>query len=84
MYEKYYLHLEDKNVFYEGKDPKKSIPFYTSFTEQRKGIDKLSALYSVKAPFELMHADIRLFFKSAVDPKYCLLVVNVFAFKTYT
>ena len=34
--------------------------------EQWKGIDRLSALYSIKAPFELLHADIadiRFFFK---------------------
>ena len=28
-------------------------------------------------------ADIRFFFKLAVDPKYCLLAVDLFSFKTY-
>ena len=32
------------------------IPFYTPFVEQRKDIDQSSALYSIKAPFELVHA----------------------------
>ena len=58
VFYKYFLDLEDKNVLYKSEDPKKSIPFYTPFAEQRKDIDRLSALYSVKAPFGLMHADI--------------------------
>ena len=84
---KYYLDLEDNNVLYESKGPKKSVPFYTPFVEQRKDIDRSSALYSIKAPFELMHADIadiRFFSKSAVDQKYCLLAVDLFTSKTYT
>ena len=62
------------------------IPVYTPFVEQRKDIDWSSALYSVKAPFELLHADvadIRSFFRSALDPTYCLLVVDLFTSKTY-
>ena len=53
---KYYLDLEDKNVLNESKKPKAKIPFYTPFAKQRKDIDRLSALYSIKAPFELVHA----------------------------
>ena len=37
-------------------------------------------------PFELVHADIadnRFFSKSAVDPKYCLLAVDLFTSKVY-
>ena len=81
---KYYLDLEDKNALYESKNPKTKIPFY--IVEQRKDIDPSSALKSIKAPFELVHADvtdIRFFSKSAVDPKYCLLAVDLFASKTY-
>ena len=52
---KYYLDLEDKNVLHKTKDPKRSIPFYTPFVEHRKDIDRSSALYSIKTPFELMH-----------------------------
>ena len=47
---------------YESDTPKKPIPFYTPFVELTKDIDKASALYSIKAPFELLHvgtADIR-------------------------
>ena len=82
---KYYLDLEDKNVLYKRKDPKKSIRFYTLFVEQKKNIDRLSALYSIEASFKLMHADkadIQFFSKSAVDPKYCLLAVDLFTSKT--
>ena len=64
-----------------------SIPFYTLFVEQRKDIDRSSALYSIKASFELMHADIadiRVFSKSAVHPKYCLLAVDLFTSKKYS
>ena len=43
-------------------------------------------LYSVSRPFEALHADIadlRFLAKSAVDPKYCLLIVDLFISKTY-
>ena len=49
-------------------------------------LDISSALYSIKAPFKLVHADvadIRFFPKSAVDPKYCLLAGDFFTSKTY-
>ena len=45
-----------------------------------------SALYNISKPFELLHADIaNLTFlaKSAVDPKYCLLIVDLFNSKIY-
>ena len=73
-------------MLYESENTKAKIPFYTHFVEQRKDIDRSSALYSIKAPFELVHADvadIRFFSKSAVDPKYCLLAVDLFTSKTY-
>ena len=86
VFYKCYLDLEDKNVLYKSEKPKAKIPFYTPFVEQRKDIDRSSALYSIKASFELVHADvadIRFFSKSAVDPKYCLLAVDLFTSKTY-
>ena len=70
---------------YENDEGTKTrIPFYTPSVEQRKDIDRSSALYSVKAPFELVHADIaniRFFSKSVVDPKYCLLAMDLFTSK---
>ena len=86
-FHKFYLDLKDKNVLYQSKDPKKSIPTYTPFVEQKKDIDKSATLYSIKATFELVHADIadtRFIFKSAVDPKYCLLAADLFTSKMYT
>ena len=55
------------------------------FVNKRSNID-LSTLYSISKPFELLHADIadlRLLAKSTVDPKYCLLVVDLFTSKIY-
>lgn len=48
---KHYSDLDNENVLYESDNPKKSIPFYTLFVEQKKDIDRSSALYSIKAPF---------------------------------
>ena len=45
-----------------------------------------STLHSIRKPFELLHADIadtRFFAKSAVDPKYFLLLVDLFTSKVY-
>ena len=58
VFYKYYLDLEDKNALYESEKPKTKIPFYTPSVEQRKDIDRSSALYSMKGPFELVHADV--------------------------
>ena len=56
VFYRYYLDLDDKNALYENENTKTRIPFYTPFVEQKKDIDRLSALYSIKAPFELVHA----------------------------
>ena len=70
---------------YENDEGTKTrIPFYTPFVEQRKDIDHSPALYSINMPFELVHADIadiRFFSTSTVDPKYCLLAVDLFTSK---
>ena len=74
-------------MYYTKVYSKKSIPSYTPLVEQRKDIDSSSALYSIKAPFELMHVDItdiRFFSKLVVDPKYCLLAVDLFISKSNT
>ena len=65
----------------------KKIPFRPLFIEQKKDIDRLSTLYSIKKPFELIHADIaniKSLFKSTVDPHYCLLCADLFSSKIYT
>ena len=74
-----YKDLQDKDVIYDGG--KARFPFYTPFVEQKKDIDRSSALYSINAPLQFFHADvadIRFFSKSAVDPKYALLCGHLF------
>ena len=76
------LENENENVIKENLE----IPFYTPFVEQRKDIDRSSALYSVNAPLQFFHADLaylQFFAKSAVDPKYALLCVDLFTSKVY-
>ena len=82
IFYEFYLELENKNILYKNDEGTKArISFYVPFVEQRKDIDRSSALYSIKAPFELVHADIAdicFFSKSAVDLKYSLLAVDLF------
>ena len=63
-----------------------SVPLTTPFFPQKKNVER-STLYSFKAPFEALQADItdiRFLAKSAVDPCYCLLVADLFTNMTYT
>ena len=76
-----YNQLEDKNFYQKNNN----LPILTPFVNKRSNIDH-SALYSISKPFELLHADIadlRFLAKSAVDPKYCLLIVDLFTSKIY-
>ena len=76
LYEK----LEGKNCHNE-----ETVPLVTPFVERKSIVDQ-SPLYSISKPFELLHADIadlRFLAKSAVDPKYCLHVVDLFTSKVY-
>ena len=62
------------------------IPTHVPFVEKKSDVDR-STMYSFSGPFELLHADIahiRFFAKSAADPLYCLLVVDLFTQKVYT
>ena len=75
-----YNELEDKN-FYQNNN----LPLVTPFVSKRSNIDH-STLYSIGKPFELLHADIndlRFLANSTVDPKYCLLIVDLFTSKIY-
>ena len=57
----------------------------TPFVDKRTNIDR-STLYSFSKLFEALQADIadlRFLAKSAVDPEYCLLIVDLFTSKTY-
>ena len=69
--------MEDENeLSFDEKKQKTTSTTYMLFAEQRKDIVRLSTLYSFKAPFELLLADIadvRFLAKAAVNSKYCLL-----------
>ena len=76
-----YNSIENVNL-----DEKKEIPTFVPFVEKKKDIDN-STLYSFNGPFQLLHADIadiHFFSKSAADPHYCLLFVDLFTQKIYT
>ena len=73
-----YNQLEERN-FYQNNN----LLLVTLFVNKISNIDH-STLYSVSNSFELLHADIADLIslaKSAVDPKYCLLKVDLFSSK---
>ena len=79
---KLYNKVENVNI----KEEKEIIPTFLPFIEKKRDIDS-STLYSFNGPFQLLHADIadiRFFSKSAADPHYYLLFVDLFMQKTYT
>ena len=73
--------LKEKNFYH-----KRNILFVvTPFISSKSNVNH-STLYKIGKPFELLHADIadtRFLAKSAVDPKYCLLLVDLFTSKVY-
>ena len=78
-----YNQLEKKKL----KNPIKilSLPITTRFYDFKSNVHH-STLYSIGKPFELLHADIsdtRFLARSVVDPKYCLLLVDLFPSKVY-
>ena len=76
--------IEDRNIIYE--DDENRIPFYTPFVEQKKDIDRSSSLYTINGPLQFFHADVaflKFFAKSAVDPKYALLCIDLLTSKIY-
>ena len=78
-----FRNIENKNVIYEKNE--KRVPFYTPYIPQKKNIDR-STLYSLNGPLQLFHADIaylKFLAKSAVDPKYALICVDLFTSKIY-
>ena len=76
-----YNQLEDKNFYQKNNN----LPLVTPFVNKRRNIDH-STLYSICKPFELLHADtadLRFLAKSAADPKYPLLIVDLFTSEIY-
>ena len=83
---KIYIRLEDQEIMYDDNEEKERILFYTPFVEQKQDINRSSMLYSINGPMQFFHADvvnICFFSKSAVDPKYALLCVDLFTSKVY-
>ena len=81
VFKEFYEKLQNKDILKESDQ----IPLTTPFFEQKKDVDR-STLFSIQGPFELCHADIadlRFLTKSAVDPKYALLIVDLFTSKVY-
>ena len=77
-----YNNLDDVNI----QKKEVIIPTHVPFVEKKSDVHR-STLYSFSKPFELLHADIayiRFFAKSAADPLYCLLFVDLFTQKIYT
>ena len=61
------------------------MPIVTPFSDIKSNVDH-STLFSIGKPFDLFHADIadtRFLAKSVVDPKNCLLLVDLFTSKIY-
>ena len=78
--------LEDKKAdFNNNKNEVYSVPIKAEYVKKSDDIDR-STLYSIHAPFDLLHAgvgDLCFLGKSAADPKYCLLLVDLFTSKVY-
>ena len=86
VFYKNYIRLEDLEIIYDEDNEKERIPFYTPFVEQKQDINRSSTLFSINGPMQVFHADIAnfgSFSKSAVDPKYALLCVDLFSLKVY-
>ena len=78
--------LEDKKTdFNNNKNDVYSVPIKAEYVLKSNDIGR-STLYSIHAPFDLLHADVgdlRFLDKSAANPKYCLLLVDLFTSKVY-
>ena len=77
-----FVKLFDRNENFL-EDEKSTIPKKTMFVEKKDDIDR-STLYSFDSPFQFLHADVgnlEFLGKSATNPKYCLLFINLFTSK---
>ena len=78
--------IEDKDIIYDFDTDKPKLPFYTPFLEQKKDIDRSSSPYTINGPMRFFHADLaylQFFAKSAVNPKYALVCIDLFSSKIY-
>ena len=82
IFVKIYNEIGNKKISIINEKP----PLNTPFVEKCKNVNRLT-LYSFSGPFEVLQADIadiRFLGKSAADPKYCLLFVDLFTSTIYT
>ena len=82
--DKRFVNLFNKNTE-DFVEKKAFVPIKATFVEKKDDIDR-STLYSFNAPFQLLHADVGnldLLGRSAADPRYCLLFVDLFTSKVY-
>ena len=83
---KIFNHIEDKDIIYDFDTDKPKLPFYTPFVGQKKDISRSSSLYTINDSIQFFHADrayLQFLAKSAVDPKYALVCVDLFSSKIY-
>ena len=78
--------LEDKKTdFNNNKNDVYSVSIKAEYVQKSDDIDR-SALYSIHAPSDLLHADVgdlHFLGKSVANPKYCLFLVDLFMSKVY-
>ena len=77
--------LVGNKVDFNKKRDEYSIPIKAEYIKKSDDIDHCT-LFSIQALFDLMHADVgdlRFLGKFAADPKYCLLLVDLFTSKVY-
>ena len=77
-----FVKLFDRNENFL-EDEKSTIPIKTMFVEKKDDIDR-STFYSFDGPFQFLHVDfgnLEFLGKSATNPKYCLLFINLFTSK---
>ena len=77
-----------QEIYFNGKKQEINIAAYVSFLQKNIAtyIDLSSTLYSFKGPFELLHGDItniKFLAKSAADPKYRFLFLDLFTSEMY-
>ena len=82
VFYKIYKALENKGIIYQNEKTK--IPFYTPFVEQKRTSTASRPFTASTFPcssFMLTRPTFVFFSKSAVDPKYALLCVDLFSSK---
>ena len=87
MYKKYTVFVNIYNDLENKKFLPEKLPLNTPFVQKKKENIILLTLYSFDIPFQALQADIAyisFLARLAVDPKFCLLFVDLFTSKIYT